>query len=46
MQVGKDGPDGSLADQVEERNYKGTTVVMAVGMGKSRRLSEICKSQY
>ena len=46
LQVGKEGPVGSLADQVKKRNYKGTTVVMVVGMGKSRRLCEIFRSQY
>ena len=43
LQVGKEGPDGSLEDQAERRNYKGTT---AVGVGKGGRLCEICRSQY
>lgn len=41
--MGKEGPDGSLEDQAERRNYKGTT---AVGVGKGGRLCEICRSQY
>lgn len=35
LQVGKEGPDGSPADQGEKKNHKGTTVVTVVEMGRA-----------
>lgn len=35
LQVGKEGPDGNLADQGEKKNHKGTTVVTVLEMERA-----------